>query len=103
MPLPVIVSSPEEKALLHAQPLVAPTIALGQKSDVTFVGIGDIALTAPLLVDGFLKRDEMEDPSQGRRRRRNCGWIFGADGKLLDHPVNDRLPAFTFPRGNARL
>ncbi|PYB70200.1 sugar-binding transcriptional regulator [Rhizobium wuzhouense] len=97
MPLPVIVSSPEEKALLHAQPLVAPTIALGQKSDVTFVGIGDMAITAPLLVDGFLKPDEMEDLLRAGAVGEICGWIFGADGNLLDHPVNDRVASLHIP------
>jgi DNA-binding transcriptional regulator LsrR (DeoR family) len=97
MPLPVIVSSPEEKALLHAQPLVAPTIALGKKADVTFVGVGDMALTAPLLVDGFLKRDEMEDLLKAGAIGEICGWIFGADGKLLDHPVNDRVASLDIP------
>jgi DNA-binding transcriptional regulator LsrR (DeoR family) len=97
MPLPVIVSSPEERVLLHAQPLVAPTIALGKTSDVAFVGIGDMALNAPLLVDGFLKRDEMEELLKAGAVGEICGWIFNGDGKLLDHPVNERVASLNIP------
>ncbi|MFN3498984.1 MAG: sugar-binding transcriptional regulator [Pannonibacter indicus] len=97
MPLPVIVSSPAERKLLHSQPLVAPTIALGHRSNVTFVGIGEMNMSAPLLVDGFLKPQEMEDILRAGAAGEICGWIFGADGKLLDHPVNERVASLEIP------
>lgn len=97
MPLPVIVSSADERALLHRQPLVAPTIALGQKSDVTFVGIGEMNMSAPLLVDGFLKPSEMEELLAAGAVGEICGWIFGEDGKLLSHPVNERVASLKVP------
>lgn len=97
MPLPVIVSSPAERELLHDQPLVAPTIALGHRSDVTFVGIGEMNMRAPLLVDGFLKPHEMEELLQVGAVGEICGWIFGEDGKLLKHPVNERVASLEIP------
>lgn len=97
MPLPVIVSSPAEKQLLHQQPLVAPTIELAHKSDVAFVGIGEMNMSAPLLVDGFLKPDEMEDLLQAGAVGEICGWIFGESGALLSHPVNDRVASLEIP------
>lgn len=97
MPLPVIVSSPAERQLLHDQPLVAPTIALARRSDVTFVGIGEMNMRAPLLVDGFLKADEMEDLLQAGAVGEICGWIFGDNGELLTHPVNERVASLQIP------
>lgn len=101
MPLPVIVSSRDERDLMHRQPLMATTIDLGKHSDVTFVGIGEMALNAPLLVDGFLKQAEMEDLLAAGAVGEICGWIFGPDGGLLDHPVNDRVASLPIPSREA--
>lgn len=97
MPLPVIVSSKEERDLLHRQPLVEPTIALGQKSDVTFVGIGEMTMNAPLLQDGFLKQAEMQALLDAGATGEICGWIFDANGQLLDDPVNERVASMAIP------
>lgn len=97
MPLPVIVSSRDERDLLHRQPLVAPTIELGRRSDVTFVGIGEMGAKAPLLLDGFLRQEEMDDLMAAGAAGEICGWVFGADGKLLDHPVNERVASIAIP------
>lgn len=97
MPLPVIVSSREERDLLHRQPLVAPTIELGRRSNITFVGIGEMGARAPLLVDGFLRQDEMNELLAAGAAGEICGWIFGEDGRLLDHPVNERVASIAIP------
>ena len=41
MPLPVFVSSPEERALMHGQALIGSTLRLAAEADVAFVGIGE--------------------------------------------------------------
>jgi DNA-binding transcriptional regulator LsrR (DeoR family) len=97
MPLPVIVSSRTEREVMHSQPLMTKTLELGQRSDVTFVGVGEMALSAPLLLDGFLKREEMDDLLAAGAIGEICGWIFGADGQLLDHPVNNRVASLPIP------
>ncbi|MFC3166034.1 sugar-binding transcriptional regulator [Ciceribacter thiooxidans] len=97
MPLPVLVSSRAERDLLRSQPLVAPTIELGSKANVTFVGIGHMGLDAPLLLDGFLKRPEMEALLETGATGEICGWVFGADGRLLDDPVNERVASISIP------
>ncbi|MDQ0457096.1 sugar-binding transcriptional regulator [Rhizobium paknamense] len=97
MPLPVIVSSREERDLLHRQPLVAPTIEIGRKSDVTFVGIGEMTMSAPLLQDGFLKEPEMRELLAVGATGEICGWVFDAQGQLLDHPVNQRVASIEIP------
>lgn len=97
MPLPVLVSSRAERDLLHQQALVRPTIALGTKADVTFVGIGEIDPQAPLLLDGFLQPQEVESLMQAGATGEICGWTFDADGKLLDNPVNERVASIPLP------
>lgn len=103
MPLPVIVSSREERDLLRRQPLVAPTIALGERSHVTFVGIGEMGAQAPLLVDGFLRQDEMDELMAAGAAGEICGWIYGEDGKALDHPVNERVASIAIPSREASV
>ncbi|MBB4121188.1 sugar-binding transcriptional regulator [Martelella radicis] len=97
MPLPVLVSTPEERALFHAQPLVKPTLELGGKADVTFVGIGELGQRGPLLLDGFLTADEMEELVAAGAAGEICGWLFNDDGKLLDHPINQRVASIPLP------
>lgn len=103
MPLPVIVSSREERDLLRRQPLVAPTIALGERSHVTFVGIGEMGAQAPLLVDGFLRQDEMDELMAAGAAGEICGWIYGEDGQVLDHPVNERVASIAIPSREASV
>lgn len=97
MPLPVLVSSRAERDLLHAQALVRPTLELGAEANVTFVGIGELGLEAPLVLDGFLEPDEMRALMAAGATGEICGWIFDARGKLLDHPINDRVASITIP------
>lgn len=97
MPLPVLVSSRAERDLLHQQALVIPTISLGAKADVTFVGIGEMGHQAPLEVDGFLQPEEMEGLLAAGATGEICGWIFDANGQLLDNPVNERVASIPLP------
>lgn len=65
MPLPVLVTSAEERELLHGQQLVRSTLNMSAQADVTFVGIGELGIDGPLCVDGFLEKDEMMELMRG--------------------------------------
>ncbi|MGF0540373.1 sugar-binding transcriptional regulator [Agrobacterium sp. ES01] len=97
MPLPVLVSTRAERDLLHEQPLVLPTLELGARADVTFVGIGELDQTAPLLLDGFLDAQEMDALLAAGAIGEICGWIFDAEGELLDNDVNQRVASIAIP------
>ncbi|MCO6188348.1 sugar-binding transcriptional regulator [Rhizobium sp. L1K21] len=97
MPLPVVVSSREERDLMHGQPLIERTLKLSGKADVTFVGIGELGADAPLLLDGFLNAEEMDQLVHSGAAGEVCGWIFGADGTLIDHPFNERVASHPIP------
>lgn len=98
MPLPVLVSSPEERALLHNQALVKSALQLGSEANVAFVGVGELGQQAPLCEDGFLAPDEMarlmeEEGAAGEI----CGWMFDRDGQLLPGSINKRVASVPLP------
>ena len=84
MPLPVFVSSAEERRLLHQQAMIRSTLLLAAEADVTFVGIGELGQSAPLRLDGFLDEGEIADLEAAGGVGEICGWVFDANGRLLD-------------------
>jgi len=97
MPLPVLVTSSEEREMLHSQQLVRSTLEISAQSDVTFVGIGELGIDGPLCVDGFLEKDEMMELMRNGAVGEICGWIFDGDGRLLDNPINERVASAPIP------
>ncbi|MBX5163836.1 MULTISPECIES: sugar-binding transcriptional regulator [unclassified Rhizobium] len=103
MPLPVLVTSAEERELLHGQQLVRSTLDISAQADVTFVGIGELGIDGPLCVDGFLEKDEMMELMRGGAVGEICGWIFDVDGRLLDNPINERVASAPIPSRDASM
>ncbi|MFD1746830.1 sugar-binding transcriptional regulator [Rhizobium helianthi] len=97
MPLPVLCSSAEERDALHQQSIVQSTLRLGAEAHVTFVGIGELGVDAPLCVDGFLAPDEMTALIGRGAAGEICGWVFDRDGILLDDPINERVASVPIP------
>ncbi|MCJ8055213.1 sugar-binding transcriptional regulator [Shinella curvata] len=97
MPLPVLVSSAEERDLLHKQSLVQTTLQLGREADVAFVGVGQLGEDAPLCLDGFLKPEEVSQVMDEGGAGEICGWIFDRNGKLLEGSINERVAAVPLP------
>lgn len=97
MPLPVLCSSAAERDALHKQSIIQSTLSLGAEANVTFVGVGELGVDAPLCVDGFLAPDEMSALMEFGAAGEICGWMFGQDGKLLKHPINERVASVPIP------
>jgi len=91
MPLPVFARSAEEKSVLHNQEPVHNILELVRQADVTFVGIGNIGLTAPLFVDGFLTRDDLRALERAGAAGEIISWVFDDNGVLIDGLINDRV------------
>lgn len=91
MPLPVFARSAEEKRILHNQEPVHNILELARQADVTFVGIGNIDLTAPLHVDGFISRDDVRALERAGAAGEITSWVYDKDGKLIDGLINDRV------------
>jgi DNA-binding transcriptional regulator LsrR (DeoR family) len=97
MPLPVIASSPEEREMLLRQPMIRETHALAAKADVTFVGIGDLGADAPLYVDGFITAAELKALQKAGAAGEIVGWVFDAQGKLVEGLTNERVASAPLP------
>jgi DNA-binding transcriptional regulator LsrR (DeoR family) len=103
MPLPVIASSAEERDLLRQQPMIRETLALAQQADVTFVGIGDFSAEAPLYLDGFISKAELQALQKAGAVAEIVGRAYDADGRLIEGLTNDRVVSAPLPSREARL
>jgi DNA-binding transcriptional regulator LsrR (DeoR family) len=97
MPLPVIASSPEERELLHQQPMIRSTLELAAKADVTFVGIGDLGPSAPLFEDGFITKAELKALQKAGAVGEIVGWTFDREGRLIEGITNERVASAPIP------
>jgi DNA-binding transcriptional regulator LsrR (DeoR family) len=91
MPLPVFARSQEEKRILHAQEAVHNIMELARQADVTFVGVGNMGVNAPLHVDGFISRDEVRALEKAGGVGEITSWVFDAKGHIIDGLTNDRV------------
>lgn len=103
MPLPVYVSSPEERELLHKQELIHSTLELAAQADITFVGIGEMGAHAPLREDGFLGDPEMAKLMKAGAVGEITGWVFDAQGKLIPGATNARVASAPLPSCDSGL
>ncbi len=104
MPLPVIASSNAERAMLHGQAMIRPTLELAAQADVTFVGIGELGEAAPLFVDGFISKDELAALRKAGAVGEIVGWAYDRSGRLIDGITNDRVASAPIPdRARSRV
>jgi len=103
MPVPVIASTQAEKKLLLAQKPVDHVVKLARRADVTFVGVGQLGETAPLLQDGFVTREEMRSLVKAGGVGEIIGWAFDRKGHLIEGLTNDRVASVGLDRPAERL
>ncbi len=103
MPLPVIASSPEEREMLHRQPMIQSTLELAAKADTTFVGIGDLSDEAPLFIDGFVTEDELKALRKAGAVGEIVGWTFDRDGRFIEGITNERVASAQVPSRESGL
>ena len=97
MAVPVIAHTPEERELYHSLPHVKVTRKLAEACDVAIVGIGQMGNNAPLFVDGFITRQELESLQIAGATGEICGQVFDQKGRYLDHPFNLRVVGTRVP------
>lgn len=97
MPLPVIASSPEERELLHSQPMIRSVLELSAKADVAFIGIGDLGDDAPLFVDGFISRSELQTLQRAGAVFEIVGRAFDRNGIAIEGLTNERVASALIP------
>jgi DNA-binding transcriptional regulator LsrR (DeoR family) len=102
MPLPVFARSPEERSLLHSQEPVHNILELSKMADATFVGVGNMDETAPLHVDGFVTRDELEALCDAGAMGEITSWVYDRDGELIKGLTNDRVASAPLLPANSK-
>lgn len=90
MPVPVISPTPAENAAFHALPPVQKVVNLAKAADVVFVGVGQMSNDAPLLADGFVSRDELDQMQAAGAVGEVAGWVYDSAGNYLDVGTNTR-------------
>jgi DNA-binding transcriptional regulator LsrR (DeoR family) len=103
MPLPVIASTVHEKALFLAQKSVMSVVDLARQADVTFVGVGQMGDSAPLVQDGFVTNAEMRALMKAGAVGEIVGWAFDAKGRLIEGLTNDRVASVPLDQPARRL
>jgi DNA-binding transcriptional regulator LsrR (DeoR family) len=91
MPLPVISNTVNERKLLVAQNSIRNIIDLVEQADVSFVGVGSVDNEAALMVDGFMKPEEIRSLVRAGAVGEITGWAYDANGELIDGLTNDRV------------
>ena len=101
-PLPVLATDDRELRNLHGQEAVKNTIALCRAADLTLVGIGQMDLTAPLFVDGFVPMAEMLELAESGAVGEITSWVYDREGRLIDCAFNRRVASAPLPKARDR-
>ncbi|MDX7950053.1 sugar-binding transcriptional regulator [Lichenihabitans sp. Uapishka_5] len=102
LPLPVIVDTEEECAILKAQRGYRTLQDLYEQADALMFGVGRLDEHAPLLIDGFITPEEFD----ATRRLGAIGELtsrsFDASGRVIDDAIARRLTAMELRRSPTR-
>ncbi|MBI1415829.1 MAG: sugar-binding transcriptional regulator [Limimaricola sp.] len=102
VPLPVLARDAEELRALHAQEPVRNSLALCAEADLTMVGVGQMDMSAPVLVDGFLRPAEMAELRAAGAAGEITSWVFDDRGHVIDCAHNRRVASAPLPRAADR-
>jgi DNA-binding transcriptional regulator LsrR (DeoR family) len=97
LPFPVVASSSDERATLHAQAMIKPTLTLAERAEVTFIGIGHMAADAAMVLDGFITAAEQAELAQAGAVGEIIGWAFDAKGHIFEEGFNRRVASAPVP------
>jgi DNA-binding transcriptional regulator LsrR (DeoR family) len=90
MLVPVISPTPADNAAFQALAPVKKVADLARAADVIFVGVGQMSFDAPLLADGFVTRQELDEMQAAGAVGEVAGWVYDSDGNYLDVGTNRR-------------
>jgi DNA-binding transcriptional regulator LsrR (DeoR family) len=103
MPLPVVARSVEERELLTGLASVRSVMALAERADVGFVGVGAIQESAAIVLDGIISREDAETLRGEGAVGEITGWAFDARGRVLDNDHNSKVASAPLKPAENRL
>jgi DNA-binding transcriptional regulator LsrR (DeoR family) len=91
LPLPLIATTTQERKLLAGQNSIRNILSLVDQADVSFVGIGSIDAESAMLIDGFVKPEEIRSLVRAGAVGEITGWAYDSKGTLIEGLTNDRV------------
>ncbi len=101
-PLPVVARDAAELKQLHDQEAAKNTFRLCQMADLTLVGVGNMGHQAPVVLDGFVTTEEMDELEAAGAVGEITAWVFDRDGRIIDCDRNRRVASVPLPRAAER-
>jgi len=102
MHLPVIVSTEEEKELLHNQRTSQNILNIAKEVSVSFVGIGHFNENAPLFKDNFITKHELDSLLHKQAVGDIIGWAYDINGNIIDGCTNDRVTSIPIKANSSK-
>lgn len=91
IPLPVFVSSADEREALLRIHAVARVHAIAERADLRLMGVGQIDDHAQLHVDGFITWEELMELKRLGAAGELTGWAFDGQGRIIAGGSNERI------------
>jgi len=102
MPVPLLVNSAEDKAVLTAQPGMRDVLALSHQATLLLLGIGTIDRHASLVSSGMIELSEMTKMRALGAVGEALGVFFDANGQPIKSDLTARTLAFDVTDGTRR-
>jgi len=103
MPLPLYVSTAEERAQLIEIESIRRIRAIAGEADLWLMGISQIGEDAVLYRDGFMTRSELLELVRFGAVGEVTGWAFDAEGRVIERGTNLRVTSVPPEPGSNRL
>ena len=102
MPVPLLVNSAEDKAVLVSQPGIRDVLALTHEASLLLVGIGTVDRDASLIASGMIEASEIAKVKALGGAGEALGIFFDAKGRALETDLTARTLSFDFTNGKTR-
>ena len=90
LPVPFIADTPEDRAVLLAQRVVARPLDLARHADIALISVGELTESSLLRTQGMITADDLADLRHAGAIGDTNGIFFDAAGRPVDHPLNAR-------------
>jgi DNA-binding transcriptional regulator LsrR (DeoR family) len=97
MPLPLLLSSKDERDQMLRMSPVTKVRAIAAKADLRLVGVGQMDKNAQFYVDGFIGREELFELMRLGAVGELAGWAYDAAGRFIKGGTNRRLTSVPHP------
>jgi len=102
MPVPLLVNTAEDKAVLVAQPGIRDVLALSLEASLLMIGIGTVDRNASLVSSGMIEPSEIAKVKALGAVGEALGVFFDVNGQPIETDLTARTLSFNFTDGRRR-